>query len=133
MKLIDNQSQYIIDSCRQHLGAFCSYIYPDFVMPDYIKLLLKKLRDVEQGKIKRLIINMPPRHGKSQLVSRLFPAWYLGRNPSKSIIFTIYSQEFAEDFGRVVRNYIASEEYKFIFPETKLSPDSASVKRFSTV
>jgi predicted phage terminase large subunit-like protein len=123
---------FILEGCRDRLGAFCSYIYPDFQMPDHIKLLISKLRAVERGEIKRLMVMMPPRHGKSQLISRLFPTWYIGRNPGKSVIFTTYSQEFADDFGRTVRNTINSEEYQGVFPECQLAMDSSSVKKFAT-
>lgn len=96
------------------------------------RLIAQKLQDVESGKINRLMIFLPPRHGKSQLVSEFFPAWYLGRNPDKYIITSTYSQELAEDFGRKVRNQLQDDLYTVIFKDCKLSDDSQSAKRFST-
>ena len=97
------------------------------------KVIAQKLEAVERGEIKRLMIFVPPRHGKSQLSSEFFPAWYLGRNPDKYIITATYSQELAEDFGRKVRNQLQDIIHQTLFPECRLSPDSQSSKRFSTL
>ena len=105
---------------------------PGYMSPSHIKLLASKLEAVERGEIKRLAIFMPPRHGKSQLTSQFFPSWFIGRNPSKYIIATTYSQDLADDFGRSVRNQILDENFKKTFPECILSKDSTSVKRFHT-
>ena len=105
---------------------------PSYQTPAHIKLLAHKLEEVERGNIKRLAIFMPPRHGKSQLTSQFFPAWYLGRNPSKFVIATTYAQDLADDFGRSVRNQLQDEEYNRIFKDCVLSKDSSSVRRFHT-
>lgn len=105
---------------------------PSYQTPAHIKLLAHKLEEVERGNIKRLAIFMPPRHGKSQLASQFFPAWYLGRNPSKFVIATTYAQDLADDFGRSVRNQLQDEEYNRIFKDCVLSKDSTSVRRFHT-
>lgn len=76
------------------------------------------------------MIFMPPRSGKSLLVSEYFPAWYLGRNPSHYVIAATYAQELADDFGRKVRNQIADKQYQNIFPGCTLKGDSQSAKRF---
>ena len=89
----------LVAFCR--LRAFAKIMNPKFdTTPAHIKTIAKALQDVENGKIKRLMIFMPPRHGKSLLSSEMFPAWYLGRNPDKNIIFAAYNQQFASDFGR---------------------------------
>lgn len=75
---------------------------------------------------------MPPRHGKSLLCSRMFPAWYLGRHPDRQIITASYNSELATDFGRQVRNTIAGEEYQHIFPNVQLAQDSKSAGRWHT-
>lgn len=93
-------------------------------------LIAKYLEKVEKGKIKRLMIFLPPRAGKSMVVSEYFPAWYLGRNPDKRIIATSYGQELASDFGRKVRNQIADPMYGEIFPDVGLSGDSAASDKF---
>lgn len=126
-----NQDEMGRAMAQNFLGAFCKFMDKDFQVPSHINTLIQALQKVEKGEIKRLLVTMPPRAGKSQIASRLFPAWYLGRNPNKNIIFTTYGQDFADDFGRQVRNYIANDKYSAVFPEVKLSSDSASVKKFS--
>ena len=73
--------------------------------------------------VKRLIINMPPRHTKSEFASYLLPAWFLGKNPEKKIIQTAHTAELAVGFGRKVRNLVSSEAFSKVF-DTKLSSDS---------
>ena len=86
---------------------------------------------MERGEIDRLMINMPPRHGKSELASRRFPAWFMGRNPGKSVIAASYNSDLASDFGRQVRNVVSSPEYAQLF-ETRLSEDSRAANRWNT-
>lgn len=78
------------------------------------------------------MIFVPPRHGKSMLTSEMFPPWYLGRNPEKSIVCATYAQDLADDFGRRVRNQMVDPFYNEIFPECTVSHDSASVSRVAT-
>ena len=75
---------------------------------------------------------MPPRHGKSVITSSIFPAWYLGRHPERHVIFATYGQEFSDDFGRRVRNFIADPAHRAIFPNCSLSEDSTAAHRFNT-
>lgn len=89
------------------------------------------LEAVERGEVKRLMICMPPRHGKSELASRRFPAWYIGRNPGKQIVAASYNSELATDFGREVRNIVASDEFKRLF-DVKLSADSQAADCWHT-
>ena len=126
-----NQAYLGAAFCRDFLRAYCTYMNPEYEFPSHVKLLIKKLEQVESGEIKRLLVTLPPRNGKSEIVSRLFPSWYLGRNPKKSIIFATYGQDFADDFGRQVRNYMANPKFNAVFPNSKLASDSASVKKFS--
>src|SRR5690348_5360737 len=91
-----------------------------------------KLEAVERGEIDRLMIFMPPRHGKSELASRRFPAWCLGRNPRRQIIAASYNSDLASDFGRDVRNIVASEEFADVFPDVSLRPDSKAANRMNT-
>ena len=86
---------------------------------------------VVTGKLKRLIINMPPRHTKSEFASYLLPAWFLGKYPEKKIIQTAHTAELAVGFGRKVRNLVQSEHYQKVFP-TKLSSDSKAAGRWNT-
>jgi hypothetical protein len=78
------------------------------------------------------MVFMPPRHGKSELGSRRFPAWFIGRNPKRSIIAASYNSDLAGDFGRDVRNIIAGEDHRRLFPESGLAADSAAANRWHT-
>ena len=120
------------DKVQSSLLEYARFQMPEYQTPAHIKLLAHKLEEVERGNIKRLAIFMPPRHGKSQLTSQFFPAWYLGRNPSKFVIATTYAQDLADDFGRSVRNQKQDEDYNRIFSDCTLSKDSSSVRRFHT-
>jgi predicted phage terminase large subunit-like protein len=102
-----------------------------YVVAAHHALIASKLEAVERGEIDRLMINMPPRHGKSELASRRFPAWFLGRHPSKQIIAASYNSELATDFGRQVRNIVQSVEYQAL-SSTKLAEDSRAANRWNT-
>ena len=78
------------------------------------------LEEVEAGRIKRLMISCPPRHGKTKLASMLFPTWAVGRNPRKSIVFATYNDKFAQDIGGVVKTTMQSPLYKHVFPKLEL-------------
>ena len=117
---------------QESVLEYAKFQMPDYQTPQHIQLLADKLEAVERGKVKRLAIFMPPRHGKSQLTSQFFPAWFLGRNPDKYVIATTYAQDLADDFGRSVRNQIQDEDFQNIFENCNLSRDSSSVRRFHT-
>lgn len=126
-----NPHEIIQNGCYHHLSAYADFIKDDFQRPDHIQTIINHLSKVESGEIKRLMINVPPRFGKSYLVSTIFPTWFLGRNPTKNIIFSTYGQSLADDFGRQVRNIVEDDKFNYIFPDVKLSQDSASVKKFA--
>lgn len=117
---------------RNSLIDFTQYTKPDFEPAAHHRELCEKLEAVERGEISRLIVCAPPRHTKSELSSRRFPAWYLGRNPNKQIIASTYNQDFASDFGRDVRGIIAAEEYNRLFHDVTLKEDSKAANRFHT-
>ena len=94
--------------------------------------IAKRLEAVERGELKRLIISMPPRHGKSMLASEFFPAWFMGRNPEKYVIAASYAQELSDDFGRKVRNQMVDTTFKRVFGDVSVAEDSSSAKRFNT-
>jgi predicted phage terminase large subunit-like protein len=110
--------------------SYAAYQWPGYRDAPHHRLIARKLEAVERGEIKRLMIFMPPRHGKSMLASEFFPAWYLGRNPGDYVIAATYAQDLADDFGRKVRNQIQDESFGEIFPGVKLKDDSAAVRRF---
>ena len=126
------QAEAIAQYSKKNFLAFCVALYKGFKLGWHIDLIAKKLEAVERGEIKRLMIFVPPRHSKSLVSSQLFPAWYLGRDPTKQIIATTYGDDLARDFGRKVRNIMIESEYKFIFPEVSLAEDSQAIGKFNT-
>ncbi|SLK03831.1 phage uncharacterized protein (putative large terminase), C-terminal domain-containing protein [Novosphingobium mathurense] len=117
---------------RSSLLGFTEYTNPQYRVAKHHRLIAEKLEALERGDIDRLMIFMPPRHGKSELASVRFPAWYLGRNPTHQIITASYAHKLAAKFGRQVRNLIASKEYQAIFPGISLSEDSQAKDLFNT-
>lgn len=128
---------------RDDLVAFARYMTPSPKAPDDVnislyqpakhhKVLGAALEKVERHEFTRLQVSMPPRHGKTKLSSHLFSAWYIGRNPEKSLITATYSEKFAWDHGRAVRDLIQHPHYRQVFPNTKLKDRSASVDRLET-
>lgn len=122
-----------VESAPTSLLDFAKALIPDYKTPKHIKLIASKLEAVEAGKIRRLMIAIPPRHGKTQLASKTFVPWYLGRNPLKSVITASYGQELSDDMGRAVKNAIQSPVFKTIFPHAAMSRDSASIRRFDII
>lgn len=118
------------DYAFSRLIAYAAYQWPGYKPSQHHRLIARHLEMVERGEITRLMISMPPRHGKSMLASEFFPAWYLGRNPTHSVIAATYAQELADDFGRKVRDQIADPGFQSIFPGCTLKGDSQSSKRF---
>lgn len=116
---------------RNSLISFSAYTNPAYIAAPHHELIAAKLESVERGEIKRLMITMPPRHGKSELASRRFPAWFIGRNPGKQIIAASYNSDLASDFGREVRNIVDSPEYGALF-DTSLAADSKAANRWHT-
>lgn len=114
------------------LLAFAQYVDPDFTTPAHIRLIAEKLTDLEQGKIRRLIVNMPPRHGKSQLVSRIFPVWALGRNPKRKLIWTSYSATVAQEFTRWQRDAAEGQLARDIFPDLRVREDVRAAEEWQT-
>jgi predicted phage terminase large subunit-like protein len=107
-------------------------LWPPFSLAPHHNLIVSYLEAVERGEISRLMIFMPPRHGKSLIASTMFPAWYLGRHPDRDVMFATYGQELSDDFGRRVRNLLRNELHQAIFPACRLSEDSAAPHRFNT-
>jgi len=112
--------------------AFVEYIWPDFVNGNHHKRMAKLFESVATGERKRIIINLAPRHTKSELSSYLLPAWLLGKFPKKKIMQVSNTSELAEGFGRKVRNLVGSEEYREIFPDVDLRQDSKAAGRWNT-
>lgn len=117
---------------RNSLLGFTEYTNPAYVSAGHHRLIAEKLEAVERGEIDRLMIFMPPRHGKSELASKRFPAWCLGRDPKRQIIAASYNSDLANDFGRNVRNIVAEPEFGQVFPGVGLATDSAAANRMNT-
>jgi predicted phage terminase large subunit-like protein len=111
---------------------FVKAMWPGFIDGRHHKVMAKKFEEIAEGKIRRLIINMPPRHTKSEFASYMLPAWFLGKYPNKKIIQCSNTAELAVGFGRKVRNLVDSEQYAQIFPNVTLRSDSKAAGRWST-
>ena len=111
---------------------FVTTMWPGFIHGRHHALMARKFEEIAEGKTKRLIINMPPRHTKSEFASFMLPAWFLGRFPNKKIIQCSNTAELAVGFGRKVRNLVDSEVYAKIFPNVALRSDSKAAGRWST-
>ena len=111
---------------------FVKTMWPEFISGRHHTKMAEAFEKVASGKIKRLIVNMPPRHTKSEFASYLLPAWFLGKYPAKKVIQTSHTAELAVGFGRKVRNLVSSDAYKTIFPTVDLQSDSKAAGRWNT-
>lgn len=116
---------------RRKLIPFTQYRFESYIVNWHHKILADALERVEKGELKRLIVNMPPRHGKSELVSVNFPAWCMGRDKDRSIIAASYGSDLATDFGRKVRNIMDESAYKVLF-DTRLASDAKAKGSWAT-
>lgn len=119
------------ERCRQNFMPFVRQMWSAFISGKHHQIMAEAFERVAKGDLKRLIINMPPRHTKSEFASYLFPGWFLGMYPEKKIIQTAHTAELAVGFGRKVRNLVNTPEYQEVFP-TKLSQDSKAAGRWNT-
>jgi predicted phage terminase large subunit-like protein len=118
--------------CQTKFIKFVERVWPTFISGAHHKRMADAFERVANGTCKRLIINMPPRHTKSEFASYLLPAWFLGRFPHKKVIQTSHTAELAVGFGRKVRNLVDSETYHDIFPSLSLQADSKAAGRWNT-
>ena len=135
LKIVEElEAQQKAEAAYLDLIEFCKIMQADYKVGKHHRILADLLMEIERGKDydaegeeadltgkDRLCVNMPPRHGKSQLISIYFPAWYLGRNPDKKVLMVSHTTDLAVDFGRKVRNLIGTPEYQSIFPDVKLA------------
>ena len=120
------------EKCQVDFLEFVKYLWDGVILGRHHKILADKLNRVSQGKCKRLMVMLPPRHSKSEFASTYFPAWMMGLNPALKIIQATHTAELAVRFGRRVRNIIDSEEYQNVFPNISLSADNKSAGRWTT-
>ena len=129
MELIESEKR---EKAQNEFMAFVKQMWPGFIDGRHHKVMAKKFQEIASGKTKRLIINMPPRHTKSEFASYLLPAWFLGKFPNKKIIQCSNTAELAVGFGRKVRNLVDSEQYGKVFTGVSLRSDSKAAGRWST-
>jgi hypothetical protein len=120
------------ENCQDKFMDFVHKVWPNFIDGKHHKEMAEAFERVANGTCKRLIINMPPRHTKSEFASYLLPAWFLGKYPQKKVIQTSHTAELAVGFGRKVRNLVDSDVYKSIFPGVGLQADSKAAGRWAT-
>jgi predicted phage terminase large subunit-like protein len=111
---------------------FIHHVYNGYKVGAHHAKLAKIFEDIANGKKKRVIVNIAPRHGKSELISYLAPAWFLGKHPDKKVIMASHTADLAVNFGRRVRNLVGSDKYKEVFPDVELQSDSKSASRWGT-
>ena len=138
----ENEREYLLSKIKLHQREkeslvkddfleFVKHMWPEFVEGYHHKIIAEKFNKLAKGEIKRLIVNMPPRHSKSEFASNYLPAWMIGRNPKLKIIQTTHTAELAVRFGRKAKNVIDSPEYQEVF-KTKLQEDSKAAGRWET-
>ncbi|MGX5775469.1 phage terminase large subunit [Methylorubrum zatmanii] len=137
------ESARVAGEARDRFMTFVKFTQPDHSDPGDVSrsaydnqrhhdAIARVLEEVEAGRMPFLILTIPPRHGKSELTSRRFPAWLAGRNPKRQIVVAAYNQEFAEDFGAEVRAIMATQQYRQVFPEAKLRRGGSAKDRLQT-
>lgn len=122
-----------VELCRTNMVAFSlATRLQGRKMPPFQRVIAKALQRVADGLCKRLIIMLPPQHGKSELCSRIFPAYYLGKHPDAKIISTGYSFDLVKGFSRDCRDLMRGPVYQSVFPESSISKDAYSVEEWRT-
>lgn len=117
---------------QKNFIEFVNNMWPAFIEGTHHGIMADAFARVARGELKRLIINMPPRHTKSEFASYLLPAWFFGQKPDGKVIQTSHTAELAVGFGRKVRNLVSSKEYQEIFPGVGLQADSKAAGRWNT-
>jgi predicted phage terminase large subunit-like protein len=126
------KSKVVEKSGKETFLDFIQHVYPGYMIGDHHRKLAQIFEDIANGVKKRVIVNIAPRHGKSELISYLAPAWFLGKYPHKKVIMASHTADLAVNFGRRVRNLVGSDAYKDIFPQVELQADSKSASRWGT-
>ena len=119
-------------AAREQFMPFVRRVWPNFIHGRHHDVMADAFERIDAGKLKRVIINMPPRSTKSKFTSVLFPAWYLGHHPERKIFEGSHSASLAGDFGGELRNLVREDAYQEIFPGLTLRQDSRAKHRWST-
>jgi predicted phage terminase large subunit-like protein len=126
------KSKVVEKSGKETFLDFIQHVYPGYIIGEHHRKLAQIFEDIANGVKKRVIVNIAPRHGKSELISYLAPAWFLGKFPHKKVIMASHTADLAVNFGRRVRNLVGADAYKDIFPQVELQADSKSASRWGT-
>ena len=122
--------------CKKDFLTFVRKVAPtlvsDWEMGRHIELIAGKLQQVQEGKIKRLMVFLPPRSSKSVICSKLFPAWYIGQNPNHEILTVSHSDQLSSDFGRTVRDIVNTDDFMDMFPGVSLRQDVRAAGKWKT-
>jgi predicted phage terminase large subunit-like protein len=130
--ILKNKLEEKREKAQGDFMTFVKQVWPDFVEGKHHKIYAEKLNRIASGELKRLIVNMPPRHTKSEFASHLFPAFFMGRHPKAKLIQTTHTGELAIRFGRKAKNLIESSEYEKVFPHVTLAADSKAAGRWES-
>jgi predicted phage terminase large subunit-like protein len=106
---------FMAEKARRSFKDYCCYVDPVYEVPRHLELLIHELEEVERGEVRRLMVFEPPRHGKTETVSKKFPGWFIGRRPDQNVILSSYSYSLVKDYSRNVRDTIESPLYKIAF------------------
>lgn len=117
-----------LELARRDLSQFASRMVPTFTLASHTRKIIEALEALESGDICKLLISTPPQHGKSMLVSQLFPGWWLGRRPDSPIVLASYSQELSDRNSRFVRGFVNDPQYPF---PISISKSSRAVDRWN--
>ena len=133
MKLVDElEDRLHVERCRDDLLTFVKHINPNYMVGAHHRQLATLLMQLEKGEKDRITVSIAPRHGKTMLASLYFTAWYIGRNPTKQIMMISHTEDFASGIGRDVRNLVASDAFRAVFPMVSLASDSKAAGRWNT-
>ena len=124
--------KYSKDSFLEFVYTMAPTLVSDWKMGRHIEVISKKLQQLESGEIKRLMVFLPPRSSKSVICSKLFPAWYIGRNPTHEILTVSHSDQLSSDFGRSVRDIVNDETFQDIFKGVQLRSDVRAAGKWKT-
>ena len=131
-EIYDLESAQKREKAQKSFMEYVKIMWPGFIHGRHHALMAKKFEAIANGSLKRVIINMPPRHTKSEFASYLLPSWFLGLCPQKKVIQCSNTAELAVGFGRKVRNLVGSEAYAQVFPDVSLRQDSKAAGRWAT-
>jgi predicted phage terminase large subunit-like protein len=126
-----NPQEVDLQLARMDFIHYIHHIAPWFTLEEVHFLIADVLNRVIKGETNRVLINMPPRAGKSQTVSKFFPSWYMGHFPNEQVLQACYNVDLADEMGAAVREHVRDEDYNALFPNVELSKDTASKSKWA--